>query len=207
VSDTGIVRIDPPGEKKGHVQYYDYQWRRAGRQVSEFKAAAEDEYRFVVEPAELVGSPLLTDATIINMGLWGSGAVFAPNKIFAYDTPHESQPHEALLSSPPQSQSEGVEEVAPALVDAVDQVIDIWFEAAAHQATMRRAAKHPAFELLRRTGCIAIERLVHHLRMDPNPLWVWALGELTEADPAEGMETIPEAVQAWLTWADERGLG
>lgn len=99
------------------------------------------------------------------------------------------------------------EEMEPAVHQLVDDLVDSWFQAGAHQASVRRAAKHPSFGLLRRLGTVAIERIVHRLRRDPNPMWIWALGELTGQDPASGAETVPAATQAWLAWADERGLG
>lgn len=99
------------------------------------------------------------------------------------------------------------QDVEPALRRAVDNIIDAWFDASAHQATMRRAAKHPNFGLLRNTGNLAVEQLVRRLRRDPNALWVWALGELTGDDPAQGTDTVRDAAQAWIAWADVRGLG
>lgn len=109
---------------------------------------------------------------------------------------------------PANSPSAGpAQDVEPGLRRAIDNIIDAWFDASAHQATMRRAAKHPNFRLLRNTGNLAIEQVVERLRRDPNALWVWALGELTGDDPARGTETVSEAAQAWIAWADVRGLG
>lgn len=91
--------------------------------------------------------------------------------------------------------------------DLVDGVLDIWRDASDHQSSMRQAAKHPAFALLAKAPSIAIELIVSRLRESPNPLWVWALGELTGEDPASGTDSLGEAASAWVAWADRRGLG
>jgi hypothetical protein len=93
------------------------------------------------------------------------------------------------------------------LRDLCARFLDEWLTATAHQASMRRAAKHPYFQLVREMRPIAVEMIIERLRDAPNPLWVWALGELTGEDPARGTDTIPDATDAWLHWADQRALG
>lgn len=84
--------------------------------------------------------------------------------------------------------------------------LDIWFTSSAHQSSMRQAARHPVFGLLAAAPSTATELIVARLRADSNPLWVWALGELTGDDPAVGSDSICEASRAWIEWADTRGL-
>ena len=100
-----------------------------------------------------------------------------------------------------------VEDAEPELRQVVGRVLDEWLAASAHQASMRQAPEHPHFQLIRKMGPLAIEMIVERLAVDPNPLWIWSLGELTGEDPAEGASTIQEAGQAWLDWAHRRSLG
>ena len=55
-------------------------------------------------------------------------------------------------------------------------------------------------------GPAVLPYLSQALRDDQDLTWLPALAAITRMDPAEGSDTVDEAVAAWLTWAAERGL-
>jgi hypothetical protein len=114
---------------------------------------------------------------------------------------------ETATRFPAQAPAPAPKDVEAELRDLCAQVLDAWSMVGAHQASMRRAGAHPIFQIIRQIAPIAVEMMIERLRGEPNPLWIWALGELTGEDPARGLTTIPDAAAAWVLWADARSLG
>jgi hypothetical protein len=98
------------------------------------------------------------------------------------------------------------EDAEARLRDICSLSLDTWMKVGAHQSSMRRAGSHPIFEIIRLMKPVAVDMIVERLRQEPNPLWIWALGELTGEDPARGTTTIPDAAEAWLMWGRARDI-
>lgn len=114
------------------------------------------------------------------------------------------------LSSEPDwievTEDPGVDETQEQVATILDLLLDAWEGATAHQSSIRRATEHPFYKLILRADEQAIPHLLDRLARDPNPLWIWALGDLSGEDPAAGSTTVDEAADAWLRWGAERTL-
>lgn len=189
-----MTEVEVGSDVSGRVRFYDFPSMRSGRLVM------GDTRRLHFIPDRLKQSRDLGIAARLLMVPVGSyDHVRAP----AARVPQR----EAIDSKVSRAVTRGfTHEVELILRHALGTVLDDWFAAGAHQASMRQAAKHSSFALLRKANPLAVEMLVERLRRDPNPLWVWALGELTGEDPAAGAETVADATRAWTEWADERGV-
>jgi hypothetical protein len=83
----------------------------------------------------------------------------------------------------------------------------LWRKETAYQSSSTRIRNHPAFREVVALGDAVVPLLLRELQNDPN-LWVWALPEITGADPVppEDRGNISKMTEAWLRWAKEKGL-
>lgn len=172
------------------AHFYDYTYMRPGRQVKYY------------EPLIAAGALPHADTATVDYAV----VAFVEGKRTSGPVGALAERITNVSSGSSERQVDRVDQVAPMLERVVDELLNIWMGVSAHQSSIRRTSQHPSFELLRKTSKLAIERIVPRLRRDPNPLWIWALGELSGEDPAKGVDTPREAARAWVEWADERGL-
>jgi len=200
MTDIQVVPESSPREAPS-LRYYDYHPMRAGRMVASFGPRSLRTEEWTSTPAWDETSFALVPRT--------TGSISAPIATRAFERFYEWLLNVIIAdrSWPQATASRAVaQDVEPELRHLVDLILDDWASASRHQASMRRAAKHRDFQLLRRLGPLAVDAIAERNKSDASPLWVWALGELTGEDPAEGATTVPEAAQAWARWADTRSF-
>jgi hypothetical protein len=86
------------------------------------------------------------------------------------------------------------------VVAVLDVLLDEWDAASAHESSIRRATRHPIYRLVLQAGEAAVPQLLARLERDANPLWIWALGDVTGEDPAAGTMSVDDAAREWLRW-------
>lgn len=90
---------------------------------------------------------------------------------------------------------------------ATAELLDSWHCRFAHTSSIRRASRAPEYKLILLIGADAVPMVLDRLRVEPDPLWIWLLGDLAEVDPAEGTTTISDAAEKWLRWGERRHTG
>jgi hypothetical protein len=108
-------------------------------------------------------------------------------------TPRPNTPH------PPTQSAEGVEA-------RLRQLEAAWLAETAHLSSSSKIVAHPAFREIVGLGEAVIPFLLRDLEERPR-LWVWALAEITGADPVppEDRGDIARMRDAWLHWGKESG--
>lgn len=64
---------------------------------------------------------------------------------------------------------------------------------------------HPSYMEIIGMGIPAVPLILADLRREPNQ-WFWALRAILGADIAEGAESLPAAVAAWLDWGERHDI-
>lgn len=82
----------------------------------------------------------------------------------------------------------------------------IWLAEVGHQSSTTKLIKHPAFQEIIRMGQAVVPLMLRDLTQRPR-LWVWALPEITGADPVPPADRgdIARMSEAWLQWAKANG--
>jgi hypothetical protein len=77
-----------------------------------------------------------------------------------------------------------------------------WMTEVGHHASTTKLVDHRAFQEIIRLGPAVVPFMLQHLEKRPR-LWVWALPEITGADPVPVSDrgNTAEMSEAWLRWA------
>ena len=81
-----------------------------------------------------------------------------------------------------------------------------WIAATGHLSSTTRLVAHPAFREIVALGAAVVPVMLRDLQERPR-LWVWALAEITGADPVPASDRgdIARMTEAWLSWAHRNG--
>lgn len=72
-------------------------------------------------------------------------------------------------------------------------------------SSTRLATGHPAYSEILALGEPSIPWLLERLKLpESRPIWLRLLGSITRFEPGAGMETVPDAAVAWITWGKMR---
>jgi hypothetical protein len=82
----------------------------------------------------------------------------------------------------------------------------VWEEETGHLSATTRTVGHPAFREIVALGEAVVPLMLRDLQKRPR-LWVWALPEITGADPVSVPDrgNIARMTDAWLRWGREHG--
>src|ERR1700759_4752571 len=86
-----------------------------------------------------------------------------------------------------------------------DGIADKWELETVFESVITRKATHPAYQRIIGMGEPALPLILRRLRRRPGQ-WFWALTAITGQDPAQDVDTVAGARNAWLRWGLERGL-
>lgn len=78
----------------------------------------------------------------------------------------------------------------------------IWLAEVGHQSSTTKLIHHPAFQEIIALGQAVVPNMLQDLADRPR-LWVWALPEITGADPVPTCDRgdIAKMTEGWLHWA------
>jgi hypothetical protein len=81
-----------------------------------------------------------------------------------------------------------------------------WMAEVGHHSSTTKLVNHPAFQEIIRLGQVVVPFMLPDLEKRPR-LWVWALPDITGADPVavEDRGDIARMSEAWLRWARANG--
>src|SRR5262249_162335 len=81
-----------------------------------------------------------------------------------------------------------------------------WKDETGHLSSTTKIVNHPAFREIVGMGQAIMPLMLRDMEERPR-LWVWALPEITGADPvpASDQGNIAKMTEAWLRWARENG--
>jgi hypothetical protein len=81
-----------------------------------------------------------------------------------------------------------------------------WLKEIGYSSSPTELYGHPAFQEIIRMGEAVVPLMLRDLEERPR-LWVWALPEITGADPASEADAgnIRKMSEAWLRWGKEHG--
>ena len=81
-----------------------------------------------------------------------------------------------------------------------------WMAEVGHLSSYTAIVNHPAFREIVRLGEAVVPLMLRDLQERPR-LWVWALPEITGADPVSSGDggKIAQMSEAWLRWGREHG--
>jgi hypothetical protein len=101
-----------------------------------------------------------------------------------------STPAKQTLPSPPETVEERFRRLEAA-----------WDAATAHLSSTTKIVSHPAFREIVGLGEAVVPLMLRDLQERPR-LWVWALPEITGADPVPASDggNIAKMAEAWLRW-------
>jgi hypothetical protein len=82
----------------------------------------------------------------------------------------------------------------------------IWDAETGYLSSHTDIVAHPAFQEIIRMGQVVVPLMLRDLKEGPR-LWVWALPEITGANPVPAGDAgnIAKMSEAWLRWGRERG--
>jgi hypothetical protein len=82
----------------------------------------------------------------------------------------------------------------------------VWDEETGHLSSTTRIVGHPAFRAIVALGEAVVPLMLRDLQERPR-LWVWALPEITGADPVPAADrgNIARMTEAWLRWGRTHG--
>lgn len=92
------------------------------------------------------------------------------------------------------------EQVAAVFAELADQ----WEQETFLIASPREAAMHPAYQRIIGLGLQAVPLLLHRLR-ETRRGWFWALAAITHENPADGLDSVGRAIDAWMDWGTTNG--
>jgi hypothetical protein len=83
----------------------------------------------------------------------------------------------------------------------------IWTRETGYLSNPDEIIQHPAFQEITRIGEAVVPLMLHDLQDRPR-LWVWALPDITGADPVAEADrgNIAKMAAAWLRWGKEHGF-
>lgn len=107
-----------------------------------------------------------------------------------------------MMASVPVNQASTVE----AVEERFRRLKDKWVEETSHLSSSTAIVSHPSFREIVAMGKSVVALMLRDLNVQPG-LWVWALAEITGADPVppEDVGRISRMSQAWLRGGRERG--
>jgi hypothetical protein len=81
-----------------------------------------------------------------------------------------------------------------------------WMTEVGHHSSTSKLVNHPAFQEIIRLGQAVVPLLLRDMEDKPR-LWVWALPEITGADPVPVPDrgNIAKMSEAWLRWGRANG--
>lgn len=81
-----------------------------------------------------------------------------------------------------------------------------WIAEVGHLSSSKALSNHPAFREIIGMGPAVVPLMLRDLEERPR-LWVWALPEITGADPVPASDRgdIAKMSEAWLRWAKHNG--
>src|SRR2546421_198291 len=81
-----------------------------------------------------------------------------------------------------------------------------WTAETGHLSSYTDIAQHPAFQEIIRMGHQVVPLMLRDLESEPR-LWVWALPEITGANPVPSADAgnIARMSEAWLRWGKANG--
>lgn len=82
-----------------------------------------------------------------------------------------------------------------------------WRDETAHLSSMTKLVMHPKYQSIVGLGPSVVPVLLRELRHNPDH-WFWALQAITGEDPTrpEDAGDLQKMANAWLKWAEEKGL-
>jgi hypothetical protein len=81
-----------------------------------------------------------------------------------------------------------------------------WLAEVGHHSSTSKLVKHPAYREIIAMGVAVVPYLLGDLAQKPR-LWVWALPDITCADPVSESDrgNIVKMTEAWLAWGRAHG--
>lgn len=81
-----------------------------------------------------------------------------------------------------------------------------WMAEVGHHSSTTKLVTHPAFQEIIRLGPAVVPLMLQDLAKRPR-LWVWALPDITGADPVPAGDRgdIARMSEAWLRWGRDNG--
>ena len=95
---------------------------------------------------------------------------------------------------------------AESIEDRFRRLEEIWTRETGYLSSYTDIVKHPAFQEILRMGERVVPLMLRDLEERPR-LWVWALPDLTGANPVTEADAgnIAKMSEAWLSWAKANG--
>jgi hypothetical protein len=93
---------------------------------------------------------------------------------------------------------------ASGIDEEFEELARTWERETAIESFPHRKAMNPAYQQILAMGPEVVPSVLRRLERRPGH-WFWALRFLTREDPAEGLESMREAREAWLAWGRRRG--
>lgn len=99
----------------------------------------------------------------------------------------------------------------PAVAETVEErfrrLEAVWVAEVGHHSSTSKLISHPAFQEIVRMGDAVVPFMLADLEERPR-LWVWALPDITGADPVPPSDrgNIAKMSEAWLKWARANGM-
>jgi hypothetical protein len=108
------------------------------------------------------------------------------------------------MTTPTQSSPETL--AAETLEQRFRRLEAVWRAETGHLSSYTKRFHHPAFQEIIRLGEPVVPLMLHDLEQQPG-LWVWALPEITGANPVadEDAGKIARMSEAWVRWGRESG--
>jgi hypothetical protein len=92
-----------------------------------------------------------------------------------------------------------------AVATIFDDLAEQWIADTTYQSSLVRIFNHPIYQQIIGLGPAAIPRLLERLVTEPDR-WLIALSAITRTDPVPEGATPKEAVEVWLSWAEQNDL-
>lgn len=112
---------------------------------------------------------------------------------------HQRDSNYVLVVRSRVSRMEPTEAVFAALVSE-------WLPASVLSSSIHEVVLHPAYQSMIGIGRPALPLLLRRLESEGGPHWFWALRAISQADPANGTDTVTEGRTAWLAWGRDAGI-
>jgi len=85
------------------------------------------------------------------------------------------------------------------------ELAEQWARETMHISAIREMILHRAYQRIIGLGPDVVPLILQRMRLTREQ-WFWALSALTGDDPAQGANTVDEAIAAWIEWANIRGV-
>ena len=111
-----------------------------------------------------------------------------------------------MASIPPTQISSSITPPMETLEERFRRLEATWIAEVGHLSSSKALGNHPAFQEIVRMGEAVVPLMLQDLQERPR-LWVWALPEITGADPVPASDggNIAKMSEAWLRWGRANG--